>query len=515
MFKLLKKLSKFIFSRVVIVGSLILVQAVILVLGIWALGEKSIYLNAFFLLLSISITIYLLNKNDNPAYKLAWIIPILLFPIFGGLFYLIFGNVRISKRLVKNSTEIYEATTPLLKQDPAIPAEIATMDETIAKQSHYITNSSTFPIYKNTTTKFLSPGEVKFQYMVEELQKAKHFIFLEYFIIQEGVMWNTVLDILEEKVKEGVEVRLMYDDLGCVGTLPYRYFERMEKAGIQCLAFNPFVPFLSVKMNNRDHRKICVIDGYVGFTGGINLADEYINEFEKHGHWKDSSILLKGEAVWNLTIMFLQLWNFSRPTDTDFERFRPHVGHPEAFENDGYVQPFGDTPLDGEIVSENVYLNIINNANRYVYINTPYLIVDNEMVSALMLAAKNGVDVRIVTPHKADKWYVHLVTRSYYQQLVEAGVKIYEYTPGFIHSKNFVSDDKVGVVGTANLDYRSLYLHFECSAWLYQSEALMELKADFLKMLDICTPITLEDTKNVKWYTRLLRSILRAFAPLM
>lgn len=511
----MKKLLKFLFSRMFIVGILILVQAVTLGLVIWKLSEYFVYVYAAFALLSILVVLYILNRKDNPSYKLAWVIPILLFPVFGGLFYLAFGGNQLTKKMKKNAQDIVENTVTLTKQDESIIDELKLQDKSIANQARYIADYSMYAIYKNTTTEYLSPGEAYFERLKAELMKAKHFIFMEYFIVEEGIMWNNLVDIMAQKVKEGVEVRVMYDDAGTIQTLPYKYHERLESLGIKTLVFNEIQPTLNMRINNRDHRKITVVDGYIGFTGGINLADEYINKVQKFGHWKDAGLVLKGDAVWNLTVMFLQAWDFNKGILEDYENYRPHTYYKEVFESDGYVQPYGDSPLDGEIVGENVYLNIINKAKDYVYITTPYLIVDNEVITALTLAAKSGVDVRIITPHIEDKWYVHIVTRAYYQQLIEAGVKIYEYTPGFIHSKTFVSDDEVGVVGTINLDYRSLYLHFECGVWMYKTKSVYQIKEDYLETLEACTPITLEQCHAVAWYTRLIRSVLRVLAPLM
>ena len=310
-----------------------------------------------------------------------------------------------------------------------------------------------------------------FPVLVKELEQAEHYIYIEYFIINDGVMWRTILDILEQKVAQGVDVRLIYDGFGCLTTLPYKYDKFLREKGIQCKVFNPFRPVLNIIQNNRDHRKICVIDGKTGFTGGINLADEYINQKERFGHWKDTAVMLKGDAVWSMTMMFLHMWNVVNGIQTpiDYAAHSPHAYHPEEFEGSGFVQPFTDTPLDGETLGENVYLNIINRAKRYVYICTPYLIIDNEMMTALCLAAKSGVDVRIMTPGVPDKKMVFLLTQSYYAQLIEAGVKIYEYQPGFLHAKSFVCDDEIAVVGTINLDYRSLYLHFEDGVWIYKN----------------------------------------------
>ena len=302
--------------------------------------------------------------------------------------------------------------------------------------------------------------------------------------------------------------------MGCFFTLPNNYPKQLKKHGIQCAVFNPFRPVLTVKQNNRDHRKIAVIDGKVAFTGGINLADEYINAIEKHGHWKDAAIMLEGEAAWSFTLIFLQMWELCTHTDEDYSLFYPWQEQDCPVAANGFVQPYADCPTDSENVGEHVYLQIINNAKEYVYINTPYLIVDDSMLSALCLAAKSGVDVRIVTPHIWDKRIVHMTTRSYYRELIKAGVKIYEYTNGFIHSKTFVSDDHTATVGTTNLDFRSLYLHFECGTVLYESDAVMAVKEDFLQTLDICQKITEKDC-SANIVVRLFQDVLRLFAPLM
>lgn len=513
--KFIQNIVHFVFGRIFITAALILIQASILFLTIWKLGNYFVYVYAFFVILSIATVFIIVSKRDNPSYKLAWVVPIMLFPIFGGLLYLIFGGNRLPKVFKEKMDIICRETRNLLIQDKNIMDEIEAENKAIAVQSKYISEFVGYPVYKNTTTEYLSPGEKKFERLKEELEKAEHYIFMEYFIVQEGVMWNTILGILVKKVKQGVEVRLMYDDVGCLFTLPYKYYEKIESLGIKCIAFNKFRASLSALQNNRDHRKIAVIDGYIGFTGGINLADEYINEYEKHGHWKDASVVIKGDAVWNLTVMFLQMWNSTRNEDRDYKIYRPKTYLHQKLESDGYVQPYCDSPLDGETVGENVYLNMITKAKNYIYINTPYLIVDNEVITALSIAAKSGVDIRIVTPHVPDKIFVHMLTRSYYSQLVDAGVKIYEYTPGFIHSKTFVCDDEVATIGTINLDFRSLYLHFECGTWLYKSKAVMQLKADFLNTLKICTPIDRQYCNSFKWYIKFMQTILRLFAPLM
>ena len=509
----MKKILRFITQRVVITALLIVLQALLLFGFIWKLDNYFVYFYAGSVLLSLLITLGIINSKSNPAYKIVWLIPILLFPVFGGLVYLLFGSDRTGRYLRKKLQGIgTEMDNVIGEAHRRSGAEQLPPDA--ANQSRYISHCAYCPPYQNTTTEYLPLGEVKFERMVEELKKAKHYIFLEYFIIQEGKMWNTILDILRQKAAEGVDVRVIYDDMGCIMILPTGYDKTLEQMGIKCRIFNPFVPILSSRFNTRDHRKICVIDGNVGFTGGINLADEYINAYEKHGHWKDTSILLKGEAVFNLTVMFLSMWDYLDGTTgkTDYSRYYPTVWDENA---KGYVQPFADNPLDDEAVGETVYLNLINKAKRYVYITTSYLILSSEMLTALTSAAKCGVDVRIITPHVPDKWYVHAVSRSHYQPLIEAGVKIYEYTPGFIHAKTFVVDDDYAVVGTINLDYRSLYLHFECAVWMYQTPSVAQVRDDFFKTQQISQEITLEECKSLSFPRRLGRSVLRVFAPLM
>ncbi|MFR7895694.1 cardiolipin synthase [Turicibacter sanguinis] len=511
----MRKTLRILLGRVGFCGMLIALQALILIVVIWRFQEYFVYFYAFCVLLSVVVVMGILNNRLNPAYKIAWIIPIMLVPIFGGLFYILFSSDQTRKKFLNEMKPINEKMRECLIQDADITEKLKTLDKRAFNQSRYILDYAQGPIYENTTTEYLTPGEKKFERLLEELKKAKHYIFLEYFIIDEGMMWDTILEILKEKAAQGVDVRVVYDDFGCLFLLPSGYDKKLEAMGIKCCVFNPFVPFLTLRMNNRNHRKIAIIDGHTAFTGGINIGDEYINGYEKHGHWKDASIMIKGDAVWSFTVMFLTMWDFLRKTNEDYEPFRPHIHHKESFESDGFVQPFTDSPLDNESVGETVYLNLINSAKDYVYINTPYLILDNEMITALSQAAKRGVDVRIVTPHIGDKWFVHAVTRANYAFLIEDGVKIYEYTPGFIHSKTFVVDGEYAVVGTINLDYRSLYLHYECGAWLYKNSSIKTIYDDYVETLKVCQLITLQDCHNIKWYKKFMYAFLRIFAPLM
>ncbi len=481
------------------------------------LAGYSRYISTALTILSTLIVLKIVNRKINPSYKLAWTMLILCLPIFGLVLYLVFGNSRIANYMQESFNEMLAKSSELLKPKEEVHEKLKEEDISACIQSDYIYRNAGYPVHGNTTAEYFQVGDDMFPVLVKELEQAKHYIFIEYFIIHDGVMWRTILDILEKKVKEGVDVRLIYDDMGCLTTLPHKYYETLRKKGIKCQVFNPFRPILNIIQNNRDHRKFCIIDGYVGFTGGVNLADEYINQKERFGHWKDTAVMLKGEAVWNMTAMFLHMWNVitNNREDNSLEEYLPHVWHPELFAGDGYVQPFCDSPLDNETVGENVYLNIINRARRYVYICTPYLVIDNEMMTALCLAAKSGVDVRLMTPGIPDKKLVFLLTQSYYEQLLEAGVKIYEYQPGFLHAKSFVCDDEIGVVGTINLDYRSLYLHFEDGVWIYRNKVIYDIRQDFTDTLDYCKLVTLEFCRGRNIVIRAMQSVMRLFAPMM
>lgn len=512
----MNKFFKLIFSRMVIVGFLIFLQALFLIFCIVKLNEYLVYLQAISIIIDILVVLHLINKDEEPGFKITWLILVLLLPIIGGTLYIIFGNNKMSRKFSRKvipiSNKIDQFYSKNYTQDSETLKELQEQNPILYRQSCYLFRTTKMPVYQNTTSTYFSLGEDLLSSVLEELEKAKHFIFLEYFIIQKGKMWDTILDLLVHKVKEGVDVRVMFDDLGCVQLLPNNYHKTLENKGIKCVVFNPFVPVLSVGHNNRDHRKILVIDGKVAYTGGINLADEYINKIEKHGHWKDTGILIKGEAVRNFTLLFLESWNFYRPEDNEFSKF---LVDSKISSKDGYYQPFGDSPLDFEYIGETVYLNLINNATHYLYINTPYLIPSYSLLTALKNAAKRGIDIRITVPHIPDKWYVHLMTQSYYLPLLQAGVKIYEYAPGFLHAKSFVCDDQVGVIGSINLDYRSLYHHFECGVWMVNCSSLLSMKEDYLQTLTTCENITEEFCRKIPLYKRMVAEILKVFAPLM
>lgn len=510
----MKKLWNILFHRCVMVGLALLLQIAALVVILLRFQAYFVYFYVICILLSLIVVVHIINSRSNPGYKIAWIVPILLVPIFGVIFYLMFGGNRLSPRARRKMQRIQQQLA-VLRQDPPVLPAIEAVSEEAAAQARYLERYADCPPYAGTETEYLPSGEIKFERLKEALAAAERFIFLEYFIIEEGVMWNAILDILAEKAAKGVDVRVIYDDVGCLTKLPAHYNRRLEALGIQCCVFNPFVPVLTARLNNRDHRKIVVVDGKVGFTGGINLADEYINAKQPYGHWRDAAILLRGDAVWSLTVMFLSTWSYIRHTDEDVEAFRSTDPTPPAETPTGFVQPYADNPLDNELVGETVFFNTLAKARRYVYMTTPYLILDNEMTTALSVAAKSGVDVRIVTPGVSDHPPVHAVTRANYDLLIESGVRIYEYTPGFIHEKLLVCDDEYATVGTVNMDYRSLYLHFECGVWLFQTDSVRQIRDDIRQTLSQSREITAEDCRRIPWYRRAVRSLLRAFAPLM
>lgn len=510
----MKKIAKILFGRLFLAAVVILLQVAWLLVMALRVETLFTYSNVVLHILSVILVMYLINRRMNPSYKLAWTFLILLFPLLGLLLYFLFGRSELTKRNRERLDRINQEIAPLLKEAQADREALEAEDLHIANQSAYLTNWAGFPVYRHTDTTYFATGEEMFPVMLEDIRKAKHFIFLEYFILNEGEMFDMLIRVLEEKAREGVEVRLIYDDMGCINTLPAHFYRELKQRGIHCAAFNPFRPFLSVIMNNRDHRKILVVDGNVAFTGGINIADEYINRIEKYGYWKDTGIRLAGEAVWSFTCMFLEIWNYICSSSEDYERFRPTLTG-EAVPQDGFVQPYGDSPLDHENTGENVYMNIINSAKRYVYIFTPYLIMDHEMLTSLCNAAKRGVDIRIVTPGIPDKKMVYLLTQADYDVLLESGIRIYHYTPGFIHAKSFVCDDEVATVGSINLDYRSLYLHFECGVWMYRSKAVQAVKADAAATMAQSREITLEFCRHRLWVVRFLQSILRLLAPML
>ena len=447
----------------------------------------------------------IIKKSKSYSFTLPWIIVFLILPIPGSLLYII-----INKNL-KNSTFINKIISEEDESKKYLKQESLDKDS-CSSIMNYISNYSKYPITNNNDVEYYPLGDLAYKPMLDELKNAKKFIFMEYFIIKHGKMWSSILNILEEKVKEGVEVRLMYDDFGCFYNLNSSYCKNLEKKGIKCISFNKLKPFGGVVMNNRDHRKILVIDGIVAFSGGINLADEYINIGSKYGHWKDNSIKITGDAVWSYTVMFLTLWNAVKKEDDNYEVYKYKFKKSKT--SKGFVAPYGQNPFDGKNVGEDVYLNIINRANNYLYICTPYLIIDTDIINALILAAKRGVDVRIIIPAIPDKKIVYTLSESYIEPLAQVGVKIYKYTPGFIHSKVFVSDDIKATVGTINMDYRSLYMHFECGCYFELEKVIKNIKNDLVETIEKSHLVTKKEAQT-GYLKSFWQSILRLFAPLM
>ena len=459
--------------------------------------------------LSLLIVLYLVRKDENSAYKVGWIALIGLLPLLGGALYLAFGNKRPSRRLRSKMQAVEQAHRADRAQQPGQTVGLCDENRGV---SRYLTQYGCYPAWQNTTARYFSCGEAMYPALLADLEKAEKSIFLEFFIVSQGRMWQGVEDILRRKAAQGVDVRLIYDDFGSLLGLPKDFVVRMERAHIRCIPFNPVVPLLSLVMNHRDHRKIVVIDGKVAYTGGINLADEYINAITRFGYWKDAGLRIEGAAVWNFTVMFLDFWNAFRPFEQDYSAFRPQLAVLPA--SDGVVQPYADSPLDEEPVAETVYLDILAQSQQYVYFYTPYLAIGEEMLDALRNAAKRGVDVRLVLPGIPDKKLVFRLSRSYYLPLLRAGVRIYEYTPGFLHAKCCVSDDRVAVVGSINMDYRSMFLHFECGVLLLQNSQVLALRDDVRRTLPQCREVQCADCRTGLAGT-VLDSVLRLLSPLM
>ena len=506
-----KGLLRLIFSRFGMMVLLLLLELAILVsVYLWF----SDYLKWFATgqtIFSVAMIFYLFNCGMDATAKLTWMFLIMLAPVPATIFLWFtrrsFGHRTIQYRV----EELIRQTENLLEQDEEVLARQELIDSGTDDLHRYLNRSGCFPIYADTEVTYFPLGEDKYEAMLRELKKAEKFIFLEYFIIGEGEMWGSILKILADKVKEGVDVRVMYDGMCEMSTLSGDYPKRMAKLGIRCKPFSRIMPFISTHYNYRDHRKILVIDGKVAFNGGVNLADEYINRIVRFGHWKDTAVMLKGKAVQSFTLMFLQMWNIDEKEPSWDEALAPADPQKAA----GYVMPYGDCPLDSEKVGEAVYMDILNRARTYVHIMTPYLILDNELETALKFAAERGVDVRIILPGIPDKKAAWSLAKTHYRSLLAAGVKIYEYTPGFVHAKVFVCDDEKAVVGTINLDYRSLYHHYECATYMYGTACIPAIEEDFLKTQAQCREITEDLLKHENFGLKATGVVMKLFAPLM
>lgn len=512
----MKHLFRGLLTRTFFMGALLVVQVALTVGLFYWLGSVTPYVYVALIILSVLLILALLDRdNVNPAYKIIWILIMVALPPTGTLFYLFWGQPSNKGKKPRRYAECQARGAAARPIDAEPLRRLAVRDKRLARCAQYLANCGSAPLYADTASRYFAWGEDFFPVFLDKLRQAKRFVFMEYFIIQPGYMWDTTLDILRQKASQGVDVRVMYDGFGSMFTLPQDYEKKLRSYGIKCLVFEPLSLSGHISdyrmLNHRDHRKIAVIDGNVGFTGGLNFADEYINHKKRFGVWKDTGLMLQGSGVYSLTCSFLETWDYCTGSNSSFAEYAPSL----RFSAQGYVQPYADSPLDTENVSENAYFSVLQQAQDYVYIVTPYLVIDNEMLGSLQLAAKSGVDVRIITPGIPDKWYVYWVTQSFYPALLRAGVRIYEYTPGFIHAKMYVSDDKTAIVGSANMDYRSLYLHFENCCAFYGGHMVQDVKTDIETCMAHSHEVTLEDTAKTPWFKRIGQLLLRVFAPLL
>ena len=502
-------LLRLFFGRTGLICLLLLIQIGLLILAFARIGE---YYYGSAALASLIGALLVINKPGDPNTKITWILLIFLLPVLGIPLYC-FVNAELGHRLVRRRlAEIRWETAKYLPDTRCDREDLARTAPGLAALADYVERRGGHAIYDDSNVRYFPLGELVFAEMLEQLQQAEKFIFLEYFIVEEGYMWGRILNILERKVREGVEVRVMYDGTCVLNKLPYSYCKSLQALGIRCRMYAPPRPFVSTHYNNRDHRKIMVIDGRVAFTGGVNLADEYINRASPYGHWKDTAVMVTGRAVAGFTRMFLQMWNMQ---SRKMENYTPYLEISGAVEGGGFVLPYGDQPMDNERVAQMVYMDILNRARRYVHIMTPYLVLDQEMITALTFAAKRGVDVKLILPGVPDKKAVFAISRSYYRELLDGGVKIYEYTPGFVHGKMFVCDDETAVVGSINLDYRSLYLNFECAVLFHGCEAVQDVERDMRETLDRCESIKAGDRMPGKLRWRIFGWFFRPMGPLI
>ena len=510
--RVLRRVLNLVFSRLVITVVLVLLQAFWLFAVFNWLSEYAQWISRTGLALSVIMCLALIRQDSTvPEFKISWMILFMLMPVQSGLLYLLWGNKRPVFGLRRRLERAGQAMDPTRRPDPAAEEQLEKADPRAAMTAKYLHDYAPAPVCSGTAVKYYPDGQSMFADMLPALRSAEHSIYVESFIIGMGEMWGQIHEILRQKAAAGLDVRVIYDDAGCLSLLPHNYAEILQADGIRAFSFNRCVPVLNLVMNNRDHRKIMVIDGKIGFTGGVNLADEYINKLKRFGYWKDSGVRLEGPGATSLAGIFLTFWKAKYPDEEiDPARDLPEV---KPQETDCLVQPFADSPVDREAVAKNTYLELINQAQKRLYICTPYLILDNDLLSCLRLAAKRGVDVRIYTPGVPDKPTIYQLTRSYFPHLLRAGVKIYSYTPGFLHAKTWLMDDRIAAVGTVNLDYRSLYLHFENSVLIYGGVVLDDVRRDLAEIEKESAEVKLADCRT-GFFGTMYSAVLRLVAPL-
>ena len=512
----MRKLARFLFSKrfmAIVLAVFQIILFFVLTTSFYTIGP-AIYFTMT--VISIGVMMYLFERDNlNPSYKILWIVVMVILPVSGALFYLLWGDTKLTKKQQQELVKIRDNAWKYHDSNPDAIHQLEKHDAGLAKQARFLNEYAKATPYYNTATKYYPMGEDFFEDFIKDLENAKKSIFMHYFIIDEGYMWNTILGVLKEKVKEGVDVRIIYDGFGTLLTLPSGYEKTLRSFGIKVGVFNPIKFSLHIgdylMLNHRDHRKITVIDSEIGYGGGLNIADEYINKIVRFGKWKDTAFRIEGDAVYGLSSTFIRAWHMVTGECLNYDNYRPSVKK----QTDGIVQPYFDTPLDKLNVCESAYLGVINNAKKYVYITTPYLVIDNEMITSLCLASQSGIDVKIMVPGIPDKWYVYYITQSYYKVLLEAGVEIYEYTPGFLHAKMYVSDDIQAIVGSANMDYRSMYLHFENCCSFYGGSMVEKVKNDFKTTLSQCHKVTLEQVKKTPVWKRVFQLVFRVWSPMM
>ncbi|MBQ6401489.1 MAG: cardiolipin synthase [Firmicutes bacterium] len=510
-----KGILSLIFSRFFIIILLILVELAVMIIPLILLTEHLQYFYICMIIFTLIMLFYLFNSNMDSTAKLTWMLIISVLQVAGALMLLFTQSNTGQRMLRKRALQMVDDTRDAIPQDPEVIARLKEEDSCTDDLLTYLNRSGCFPVCDDTEVTYFPLGEDKFQAMLEELSKAEEYIYMEYFIIEEGVMWGSILKILIEKAKAGVDVRVMYDGMCEISTLPSNYCKLLEAEGIKARSYAPIRPFISSHYNYRDHRKILVIDGKVAFNGGVNLADEYINEIERFGHWKDTAVMLKGSAVRSFTLMFLQMWNIQEETPDFSKALEPAQKATEPVHPSGYVVPYCDCPLDEDKVGEAVYIDTLYRAGNYVHVMTPYLILDGELEAALLFAGQRGIDVKLILPGIPDKKIAYALAKSHYKRLLKAGVKIYEYTPGFVHAKVCVSDDERAVVGTINMDYRSLYHHFECATYMYKTDCVAQIEEDFQETLAKCRQVTEETVRNEELFYKIVGPIAKLIAPLM
>lgn len=498
-------------THIIVSGILLLIQLLFITTTIYDYTLASTTAYVLTVILGIITVVVIINRRGNPDHKISWIVFILVFPIFGITVFLLWDGGRVLPSTKKRMSACEIKYKKYLTDCQSVLDNLKYQDLYHSRQAEYLVGESGYPLYNGSTTEYMSPVEDLLPKLIEELKSAEKYIYLQFFILAEGKMWDAIHSVLKEKAEKGVEVKVIFDDFGSIKRQNKGFVTKLRAEKIGVAVFNPINPVMNIFMNNRNHQKIVVIDGKTAFTGGFNIGDEYINVKERFGYWKDCGIMIKGDAVKSFLCLFCTMWEFTTKKSIDAKKHMPETN----VTGDGFVLPYADDPLNDRNPAEGIYSQILNTAQKYVYIATPYLIIDNAMKSNLMMAAKSGIDVRIVTPHIPDKWYVHNVTQYNYLELLEAGVKIYEYTPGFIHSKIFVSDDKVATVGTVNMDYRSFVFHFECGAWICNSDTVTDIKVDMMNVFKESKEINIASWKKRPLSKRFLQAILHIFAPFM